>query len=510
MRPYHHLLLICCLTCFGCTKNFDRINTDPLKGNDITPGAQLSAAAYYITGGRDMGYANLYMLLPVVQYVNGAWGMRIGTKYVLDDDFYLDRLWEITYSKSLKQVVDLIERHKTDTTKANYIAAARILKVYICSILTDAYGDIPYSEAGLGYYQQLYTPRYDRQEDIYHHFFEELAAATAQIDPAKAPLTNDIVYNGDLGKWKRLAASLRLRLGMRLSAVDEQKARTEVQAATQMGVMQSPADNFRMIHEAFSFPDLRGNGLSQALQEAQSFRRTVGCNTFVNFLKQEQDPRLAAFFINQDEQGRDITHLTNYLSIKPGLYWWDEWQNFIAADGSVIPQAAKYCFINKPFCELAAPFLHMGYAEVLLLLAEASARGWITGDANHWYQQGIRTAIQQLEMYPGMLPIPQQQVNAFLNKHQLTPTNALEQIYLQQWVALFPNGYEAYALQRRTGFPKLEKITDEKGESASAGIPPRRLFYPHTEAFSNSRHYQEALDRIGGKNDWLQPVWWDK
>ncbi|ASZ12230.1 SusD/RagB family nutrient-binding outer membrane lipoprotein [Chitinophaga pendula] len=510
MHRYRHLLLLCCLYNASCTKNFDRINTDPLRSKDITPGAQLSAAAYYITGGRDMAYANLYMLLPVVQYINGAWGMRIGTKYVVDDDFYLDRLWEITYSKSLKQLVDLIERHKTDSSKTNYIAAARILKVYIFSILTDAYGDIPYSEAGLGYYQQLYTPQYDRQQDIYHHFFEELNAAAALLDPAKTPLTNDIVYNGDLQKWKCLAASLRLRLGMRLSAVDEQKARTEVQAAVQMGVMQSRADNFRMIHEAFAFPDLRGNGLSQALQEAQSFRRTVGCNTFVNFLKQEQDPRLPAFFISQDEQGRDITHLTNYISIKPGLYWWDEWQDFTAADGTVIPQASKYCFINKPFCELAAPFLHMGYAEICLLLAEAISRGWITGNADSWYQQGIRTAMEQLEMYPGMPPIPQQQVNAFLHTHHLTPGNTLRQILMQQWVALFPNGYEAYALQRRTGFPVLEKITDEKSESATAGIPPRRLFYPRTEAFSNNRHYQDALDRIGGKNDWLQPVWWDK
>ncbi len=95
--------------------------------------------------------------------------------------FSNDRIWEIFYGKSIKQLVDLIERCKQDTSLVNYVAAARILKVYIFSIITDTYGDVPYSEAGMAYYGKVYTPRYDRQQGIYHDLFRELADAVAQF-----------------------------------------------------------------------------------------------------------------------------------------------------------------------------------------------------------------------------------------------------------------------------------------------------------------------------------------
>ena len=501
-------LLFAVLLPYGCTKDFDTVNTDPLRGKDIAPGQQLAAAAYYLNGGRETGYPNLFLFQPAVQYINGAEDMRAGSKYIRDD-FANDRIWELFYGKSIKQLVDLTERCKQDTSLVNYVAAARILKAYIFSIITDTYGDVPYSEAGMAYYGKVYTPEYDRQQDIYTDLFRELAAALTQFDPSQKPIDNDIVYQGNIDQWKRLANALRLRLGMRLTRIDAATARNQVQAAIAGGVMQDSKDNFLVIHENAAYPDLRGNGYAQALLEEQSYLHTIGCSTFVNYLKREKDPRLSALFVNRDEKGKDITAFTHYLPIAPGLYWWDERADYTAADGTVIPHNNKYCVISPPFYQLQAPFLHLGYAEVQFLLAEAAARGWYNGDANTLFQQGIHAAMQQLEIYPGMQAISPQSIDSFVAAHPLHTDHALEEINMQKWVALFPNGYEAYANQRRSGWPLLAPITDIGGESETGGRLFRRLFYPSAEAYTNTRHYREALDRMGGKDDWLQHVWWD-
>ncbi|MBP1651319.1 MAG: hypothetical protein H6Q26_1476 [Bacteroidetes bacterium] len=463
MKFYHYCLII--ILSSSCTTNFGVINTDPVNDTTIAAGEQLTAAAYLLDGGREMGYPNLYLFQPMVQYVSGTYGMRAGGKYVRDE-FYNGLMWSNYYGKCIKQLADLLKQHQDDSTQVNYVAAARILKVYIFSLLTDAYGDIPYSQAGL------------------------------------AVILNDIVYNGNLTKWKRMARSLQLRLAMRLSAADPSLAQIQAAAAFAGGVMQSNNDNFVMIHEDYSYPDLRGNGYAQALQEEAAYKYTIGTTTFVNYLKAENDPRLGLFFVNTDS-------ITNYLPIQPGLYWWEYWSDFVGENGEIVGQANKYCHINAPFYQQGGSWLHLGYAEVELLLAEAAVRGWIGEDANTHYQSGLRAAMHQLEMYPGMTPLSGAAIDSFVGTHTL-PSNAIAAISMQKWVALFPNGYEAFANQRRTGYPELNPIVDIDGESETGGHEPKRLFYPATEATSNPVHYQEAIDRLGGSNDWMIPVWWNK
>jgi hypothetical protein len=502
MKKYILLLLLT-----SCTTDFGAINTNPGKESSIAPGEQLAAAAYFLDGGRETGYPNLLLMQPMVQYINGTSGMRFGAKYIWND-FYNTLMWDIYYSKSIKQLADLIEKNKHDSTRVNYIAAARVLKVYIFSLLTDAFGDIPYSQAGMAYYNKVYTPQYDSQLTIYTDFFHQLDTAFHQFDEGQSPILNDIVYNGDITKWKRLAASLRLRLGMRLTAVNPDKAQKEVLAAIAAGVMQNAGDNFKMLHENFGYPDLRGNGYAQALLEEQAYQHAIGCATFVNYLKAENDPRLSSFFVSLDKDGNDISASTHYIPIDPGLYYWDNEEDFTDSSGVVIPHNYKFCTINKPFYQLQSPFLHFGYAEVAFLVAEAAARGWTGDDANIWYQEGIRAAMQQLQLYPGMKTISEQAINDFVKAHVLR--NGIEDINMQKWVALFPNGFEAYANQRRTGFPVLAPIDDPDGESETGGVLPARLLYPAAEALNNPVHYQQALDRMGGKDNRLSRVWWDK
>jgi hypothetical protein len=289
---------------------------------------------------------------------------------------------------------------------------------------------------------------------------------------------------------------------MRLSSADPVLAKAQAAAAFAGGVMQRNDDNFVMIHEDYSYPDLRGNGYAQALQEEAAYKYTIGTTTFVNYLKEENDPRLGMIFVNTDS-------VTNYLPIQPGLYWWEDWKDFVGENGEVVGQADKYCHISAPFYQQGGAWLHLGYAETELLLAEAAVRGWIGEDANAHYQAGLRAAMHQLEMYPGMVPLSDMSIDKFVAAHTL-PANAIAAISMQKWVALFPNGYEAYANMRRTGYPVLNPVVDVEGESETGGHMPKRLFYPATEALSNPVHYQEAIARLGGSNDWMQPVWWDR
>lgn len=509
MKQYTWCIYLLLLVFSSCTAGFDEINTDPRRTDSIPPGDQLTAAAYFISGGREMGYPHLYLFQPMVQYLSGAPGMRAGGKYMLNE-FYNNCMWDNLYGKSIKQLADLLARHKDNAEMVNYCAAARVLKVYVFSLLTDTYGDIPYFGAGQAWYGKNYTPAYDRQADIYMDFFKELKAAALQFDDTKPPIDNDILYGGNIGKWKRLAGSLWLRLAMRLTKVNPLIAREQVQAAYAVGVMLDAQDNYRMLHDDYAYPDLRGNGYAQALLEDNVYQWAKGCSTFVHYLKAEHDPRLPTFFANQDAEGNDITAVTDYLAIAPGLYHWDDERPYTSPAGMVIPAANKYCFLNQPFYQLKAPFLHLGYAEVCFLLAEAAVRGWVSDAANHRYQEGIRAAIDQLKLYPEIAYIPEEDINAFVNAHTLTPGKEIGQINMQKWVALFPNGFEAYANQRRSGYPVLAPITDNGSESETNGVMPRRLFYPAMEAFSNTKHYQEALDRMGGTDDWLYPVWWDR
>src|SRR6188768_350840 len=125
MKKYILFLLL-----MSCTRDFGSINTNPDKGSFIPPGEQLAAAAYFLDGGRETGYPNLLLMQPMVQYINGTSGMKYGAKYIWSD-FYNTLMWDIYYSKSIKQLADLIEKNKQDTAQVNYIAAARVLKVYI-------------------------------------------------------------------------------------------------------------------------------------------------------------------------------------------------------------------------------------------------------------------------------------------------------------------------------------------------------------------------------------------
>lgn len=499
------IAILALFTAVGCTENFDELEKDPVALS-ANPAGQLTFTQLCMSGdGFYQWRTNLIYSGGFVQHYAGAWNVtEFGSKFKKDDG-YATALWRNGYSNELKNVVDILEKTKDDPKAVNMNAVAKIMRVMVAQRITDIYGDIPYSEAGLGFSKGIVTPKYDKQEDIYTSFFKDLDDAYNQLSASGGTIKGDLFYGGEIIKWKRLANTLRLRLGMRISEVKPAEAEKQVKAALQNGVFENNLDNCIMKHLDATFNDdpasidFRGNGLAYALvgnENGDHFSTLV-----IDYLKNNGDPRLTMYATPKTTSGLawgapPQPGESLYEGVKPGLFQWE------------VPMGASSTSgIQAYFKQKTTPFLHVSYSETQLLLAEAAFRGWIPGSAAEYYKKGVEAGIKQLEIY-GATPATQTAINAYLTAKPLVTGKEKEQIGTQLWITYIFNSIEAYSNWRRTGFPKLIPITNP--DSETGGVTPTRLYYPNDEMQKNETNYLEALSRMGGKNDWLNKVWWDK
>jgi len=496
-------IIIAVLTLFtlvGCTENFDELVKDPVALS-ANPSGQLTFIQLSMSGDSYYQWrANLIYAGGFVQHYSGSWAVtEYGSKFKKNDD-YATALWRSVYSNELKNAVDIIDKTNGDPTSTNMNAVAKIIKVMVAQRLTDLYGDVPYSDAGLGFSEGIVTPKYDKQEDIYTAFFSELDEAFNQLNTGGGTVKGDLFYGGDIAKWKKLANTMRLRLGMRISEVNPSEAAKQVKAAVQNGVFESNADNCIMNHLDVSFngslSDFRGNGLSQAFvgnEHGDHFSSLM-----INFLRNNGDPRLTMIATPKTGSvnwGPIAPGEELYEGVPPGSFRWD------------IPGGSNAASGIQPYLKQnTTPFLHVSYSEAQLLLAEAAFRGWISGSASDYYNKGVEAGIKQLEIY-GATAASQANIDTYLNANPLVVGEEMEQIGTQIWVTYLFNSIEAYSNWRRTGFPHLIPITNP--DSETGGVTPTRFYYPNDEMQKNKVNYLDALSTMGGKNDWTDKVWWD-
>ncbi|MDJ1482652.1 SusD/RagB family nutrient-binding outer membrane lipoprotein [Cytophagaceae bacterium YF14B1] len=516
----------------ACTDHFEDLNKNPAGFPTISPGVQLTKIQADLSGNReDVWRYDLAISSPLIQHLAGSWWTQHGGQYRILDKGQWYTLWETTYPRDLKNVQDLVERTTGDPALVNINSAARIMRVYIYSRLTDVYGDIPYSQAIKGYTEKIFLPKYDSQEEIYTNFFKELDEAVKVMDPTKGNVQGDVFYDGNVDKWIKFGNSLRLRLGFRLTKIKPELARQQVEAAIAGGVMGSNMYSCVMRHEPINFTigDNRGNGRSQVFQadvSSSGFRLT---NTLVDYMKATKDPRLTIYGGTYlPVNGSEAIDNSNNLDITPylqeglayGAMSWNVWmpdQTITLASGDkvVVPTAYRRMQPSKYVAALNAPFFHLTYAEVELLLAEAAARGWGgQTDAEGHFMKAIQAACESMSSYPNAPTISQAAIDELKGSFTPFPTafdDQMEAIHGQMWVNFFLNGTEAYANYRRTGYPKLVPFTSvDWYTSGTNGVMPRRFFYPESEAVQNPTNYTDAVGRLGGQDDWLKRVWWDK
>lgn len=555
MRQSKYITIItmaCALFFASCSDEYmENMNTDPSKAATIDPNAQLTTAQLQTYGDLSMMeiYRNYHYAF--TQQLMGCWNTtNYGGRHTLDNN-EMSRIWTSFYTQSLKNIIDAQYRTAEDAEKVNINSVLRIYRVYLMSIITDTYGDAPFSEAGLGFLEGKFNPKYDKQEDIYNAFFLELEDAVNKIDPTKDKVTGDLIYAGDVTKWQQLANSLRLRFAMRISNVNPTKAQTEFEnaLAANGGVITDASSDalIKYMTIAFSFgqeaySDYRGNSLSQLLfGNDPANNPSYLCSTFFNQLYNSGDPRTfkisrcyydGLMSATSPDNRVDITQEMiekgiDFSPRDPGAYSWEPWptgyDSHICAELAVNNPSVTATMAREVEPKLANNFLKsdnpgvvMTSAEVKFLMAEAIVKKWNVGSvsAEDLYKQGVRAAMDFLTDNYGCTATTDAEFDAFIQDKGAfghTDNQKLEAINTQAWILHFTNPAECWANVRRSGYPKLKSPAEYGfGQYLTGGTEiPVRLCYPVLESSYNKKSYHEAIERMGGTDNWHSLLWWD-
>jgi hypothetical protein len=389
---------------------------------------------------------------------------------------------------------------------------ARIAQAYAFMILTDEYGYIPYTEAAIGYSDQVFFPKYDAQQAIYTDIINELSQAIAALDASKTVESSDVLYAGNISKWKKFGNSLLLRAGMRLSKVDLAKAQATVQAAFAGELITDNADNAYLRHDA-NFTQPLGQTLNGS--EAANFYLA---RPFVNQLKNTNDPRLSAIAIRYvgatSGNGQTVAVGTTDPTKQIGMPIGHD-NGTIVAQATADGLASFYDYSQgdrRRILKTTAPVFFVTAAQTNLLLAEAAFRGWISaGTAAQYFSDGIKAHMDQMATYDPGSAIDPADRDAYVAANPLASGTELEQINTQYWIASFLNGPEAFANFRRTGYPDL--TPNPYGQPNNPDVPNgtfiRRLTYPTSELSVNTDNVNAAIS-AQGPDKVSTRVWWDQ
>lgn len=506
----YSLLIFLLLTIVSCDKGLEELNRNRTSPTAVDPALLLNNAVISVSFPTktlifDMGI--------VQQMVSPNGGVLAGANFNQDSRDAGGIVWSAYYQNVIKYTNDVINSTKTLPARSNLYNMARIFQAYTFMLLTDEYGDIPYTEAGAGYINQTFFPKYDAQQDIYPKLIQEFTEAAAALNAAGNIETADVLYSGNIAQWKKFAYSLLLRAGMRLSKVDAAKAQAAVQAAFAGGVILLNADNGVIRHDA-NYTQPIGGTLNGT--EAANFYLA---KPFVDQLKNTNDPRLQAIAIRYvgatSGNGQTVavgsTNPAQQIGMPMG---YDNGTIVARATADGLASFYDYSQLDRRrMIKVSAPVYLVTAAQTQLLLAEAKFRGWITtgNTAAQYFSDGIRAHMDQLASYDAASAVAPGARDAYVAANPLGAGTELQQINTQYWIASFLNGPEAFANFRRSGFPTL--TPNPYGQPTNPDVPNgtfiRRIAYPTTEQAVNTANYNAVVAKQGA--DKLSTrVWWDK
>jgi hypothetical protein len=500
-----YLALSACLLATSCDKGFDEMNINPVALTNVDPGYQLNTAIVNSTPG----YGNLsYETTIVKQMITPFSGQGSAANFNQDNRNVAAGNWNTYYQSVIKELTDVVAKTKDVPARSNLYNMARIWQAYAFMVLTDTYGDIPYTQAGRSYLEGIDKPVYDTQESVYLSILGELDAASAALDASKARVATDLLYDGNVPRWKRLGYSLLLRGAMRLSKVNSAKAAEYVAKAVAGGVMQSNADNAMIRHNA-NFT----NPVGSQLNGGQSAFFYLS-EDFVEHLSKTSDPRLASIavrYVGATSGAQQVEARANRTpAVQVGApQGYDNTTIGTAVAEKKLASLWDYSQLDRTrMASLTAPSFLVTYAQTQLLLAEAVTRQWTTGNAADFYAKGIRAHMEQLAAYGTNVAVPEASIAAYVQANPLVAGKELEQINTQYWIASFLVGPEAWANFRRSGFPVLSPNT-YPGSDLKTEPFIRRLTYTDAELNVNRANVDQAISRQG-PNLLDTRIWWDK
>lgn len=508
----------------ACTKNFERYNTDNTGVNTNLTSLMTheQMAVINFSGGGDPNSYQLQQNLNAdcfsgYMMSSNAFGGNTNMNYFMMTSWN-GEAFKVVYLDVLSYV-SKIQAMGVDKDYPAVFAVAQIVKIMAMGRATDIYGPLPYSQAG----NTKSGISYDSQQSIYNSFFTELDAATAALKSwissgQKLPFEfapMDLVYNGDFNRWLQFANSLRLRLAMHIVKIDAVTARAQAEKA-----LDPAAGGVITNNDGIMKVKVSGAGFSNPLVFIAMNWTDINIGASIqSYMSGYNDPRIGRYM----DRSTDASFPVQYKGIRIGstvnkpAYQTYSTLNF--KDGSA------------PSFTLNTPVQLMTAAEVYFLRAEAALRGWSNtgGTAQSLYEQGINTSLAQWGVTdaayinnstakPAGYTDPKNAANNAVAPSDITiqwsevATNEqkLERIMTQKWIAMFPEGQEAWTEFRRTGYPKLfTVVNNNSGGTIDTKIQVRRLPYPQNEYNTNRTELNKGIQLLGGLDNGGTRLWWD-
>ena len=533
---YPIVLLTITILINSCTGDFQELNTRPdaiITSNvDASLLGQHFAQAQFRGMRGDPGAFQLYQSLFGDIYAQ----YFANTQINFDSDRHIqvggwtDGAWTEFYGTSAPQI-KFVEDFTAENNLPIENAFAKILKVQVYHRMTDYWGPIIYSQFG----NEETTVAYDSQESIYRSFFvtlDEAVAVLKQNPGGSAFVSHDQFLGGSVDKWLIFANSLRLRLAIRCKYVDPGLSQAEAEKAVLDGVMLSNGDNVLLS----TTPNSRNPYWT--ITDWGEFRMSA---LMESVLKGYDDPRMPQYFspvigvdINEDGQvSEDELDPDGDGSVYEGLRNGYAKVDIVAILNRIhSDMAPQFLNLGRGGSEAGAPIRVMSSAEVYFLRAEGALEGWaMGGTAEELYNTGIEMSLtertsaspQEIEAYINSTDTPIPTDDAWN-----TPASSdipvkfetgggterqLEQIITQKWIALYPDGVEAWTELRRTGYPKIFPRLNSENPDVPADQVMRRLIFVDSEYSNNAtavaaaEQLPELVSKGGNKNS--TRLWWD-
>lgn len=482
MKKLSFLSIIFLVLAASCSKNITDQNIDPKNPSDVPSGSLLVNAeknlsdALNSTGNGENPFRIFAQSWTENTYVSEA-------RYVLSASDAPSGWWNVLYAGGTSSVLNNLVSAKKEALKdvtdadvlKNDLIIENILEVYTYSLLVNTYGNIPYSQA---FHDSIPFPEYDDAKTVYYDLLNRLDTSISKLNTNAASWGKyDQFYGGDASKWKKFAATLKLKLALVIADADPATASTKVKEAVDAGVFTSNNDNALLQYQ--SSPTGNTNPVYQAFISRHDYSPA---NLIVNTLLAWNDPRLSLLYKKYNG---------TYLGAVPG-----------AGNGYV-----KFSQFSDQWLSPSFAGDILDYAETSFLLAEAVERGFITsGTAEQFYNNGITASI---EYWGGAASDAAAYLAQPAVAYATATGNWKQKIAYQEWIAYANRGWDAWTLIRRLGYPDIDDINPPVGAN---GKLPRRFYYPGNEASSNSTNWAQAVQAVtNGAGDVASVnLWWNK
>lgn len=469
IKIYHILLTVTLsLAAISCNDQLAEINENPNATENPQPAYLLSAVEYHA--------ANLYWGQSTSYNSTLLWVQHWAKIQYTEPDCYnvnntsFTTTWDSGYASLLTDLQTIVN---SPLANDNYRAVATVLRSWAFLLLTNLYGDVPYSEYG-----KTVTPSYDSQEDILRGLLKELEEAEGKLTVANGDIEGDLIYSGDINKWRKYARSLRLRIALEIADRDAQTAQSIISSL--YNDRSSLIANNNDIAQFNFTTSPQWNPWAEAFASRDDQRVS---KTLIDKLTDLNDPRLSIFA--QLPQDESVNHYAGGA-------------NGLNADAANNQGFYKLSRPGSKFLLDEAPAIFYTYSEVLFIFAESAARGLISADAETLYNQAIAASLEQYGITEVDNYLAQDAVKYNAQKWA-------EKIGWQKWIAYYGQGPDAYTDWRRLGYPQLQPGPNS---ALSVGQFPRRFYYPSTEQSLNGENYRKAVAHQGA-DELTTRLWFD-